>query len=88
MGVGVRHSSLKKNKDGETDTTIISDKGLQISPLITENRIVNKDKVIINGEEFENGIDVGIKNNNLNADDVPAILINDGEVKSTSAKLT
>ena len=65
MGVGVRSSSLKKNKDGETNTTVISDMGMQVSPLITENRIVDQNKVIINGEEFENGIDVGVKNNTI-----------------------
>ena len=60
-GSGILHKTSLNEKDESGQRNIESEKGAQISVLISENRLVDKQKGEIDGKKFENGVDFGIK---------------------------
>lgn len=60
-GSGFLHKTSLNEKDESGQRNIESEKGGQISVLISENRVVDKQKGEIDGKKFENGVDFGIK---------------------------
>ena len=62
-GFKIKTSSHYNGENGEK--IVESEKGIHLSPLISENRVKNKQKGKIDGEEFDNGFDVGVKNETL-----------------------
>ena len=79
LGIGVRHkaSSYYKGENGEK--IVESEKGVYISPLITENRVVDKQKGEIDDKKFDKGFDLGVKDNTLKR--VDRVVNNKGDIR-------
>ncbi len=65
LGSGVRTQEEVTEKNESGVKRVDRERGIHISPLITENRVVDKTRGEVNGEEFESGVDVGVKNEKL-----------------------